>query len=442
MKAMRIKSNNYLVFPRVFPCNKDCQITITPLGELAKFDDHKTYTVKIISKEIYSSSRLENTFPFEVFNVTPKNGKLSFNYCFETEQEWALVLLSPDGEEQRLCWALYSLEKDLYTRTPYKGDFHVHSCCSDGADTPGMVAANYRKAGFDFLALTDHYQWKPSDDLINLYRNLPIDLKLFHGEEVHPYDIIHIVNFGGNRGVTDLYRSEEEKNRAMLEKEAENIKDRLPEGINAMDYVYRKWVTDQIRACGGMPILAHPCWILPSHEYNMNLKMVDFDFYNHLCDAYEILGGQTVLENNLQVAIYHEQRAMGRKIPIVGSSDSHGTDPALWFNQAKTVVFSNDCELQSICDSIRELYSVAVETMPGEDFRVHGTLRLVRYGSFLINNYFPHHDALCFEEGCLMREWLSGNLNAETSLAHLQGRTTAYARQFFGRDLRVPIIGA
>jgi hypothetical protein len=49
----------------------------------------------------------------------------------------------------------------------YKGNLHTHSTNSDGAHPPETVMAFYRDAGYDFLALSDHfmadYGWPVSD---------------------------------------------------------------------------------------------------------------------------------------------------------------------------------------------------------------------------------------------------------------------------------------
>lgn len=39
----------------------------------------------------------------------------------------------------------------------WKGNIHTHSTASDGVRTPEAVCATYREAGYDFLALTDHF---------------------------------------------------------------------------------------------------------------------------------------------------------------------------------------------------------------------------------------------------------------------------------------------
>ena len=42
----------------------------------------------------------------------------------------------------------------------WKGNIHTHSTLSDGMRSPADVCATYRDAGYDFLALTDHFQAK------------------------------------------------------------------------------------------------------------------------------------------------------------------------------------------------------------------------------------------------------------------------------------------
>ena len=39
----------------------------------------------------------------------------------------------------------------------FRGNLHTHSNRSDGMLAPEAVAAHYREAGYDFLALTDHF---------------------------------------------------------------------------------------------------------------------------------------------------------------------------------------------------------------------------------------------------------------------------------------------
>ncbi|MBQ8849840.1 MAG: PHP domain-containing protein [Clostridia bacterium] len=361
----------------------------------------------------------------DTVTVRPVNGVLSVTYVFDEEQEWTLsVTTQADREAKKrpLEFNIYSLMDDLYGRNPYRGDLHAHSTGSDGKEDPVIVAANYRKEGFDFFALTDHGKWEPSDEMLKAYADIPLGIKLFHGEEVHVPNIwIHVVNFGSNTSVNTLYRENAEEIDAAMREKALTLK--TPKGVDPLEYAYRKWITEEIRRAGGMAIVPHPYWI-HRQSYNMSDRALEYVFETGAYDAFELVGGQSVHENNVQIAFYQEQRAKGRQIPIVGSSDSHGTDPASYFGVGRSVVFAKDMELESICDAVKSFYSVAIEQQPcGEEERVYGSYRLVKYTRFLMDHYFPSHDELCVEEGVLMREYALGDELAGDALRKMACRT-------------------
>jgi hypothetical protein len=124
------------------------------------------------------------------------------------------------------------------------------------------------------------------------------------------------------------------------------------------------------------------------------------------------------------VARYHEERARGKRIPIVGVSDSHGCDPEDLFGWYYTIVFAPSNDLPALVGAIKDLFSVAVEALPGQPARAYGPYRLVRYAQFLLRELFPRHDALCAEEGRLMLAHAAGEAQ-DNALASLRGRTQA-----------------
>ena len=63
-----------------------------------------------------------------------------------------------------------------------------------------------------------------------------------------------------------------------------------------------------------------------------------------------------------------------------------------------------------------------------------GTYRLTKYTLFLLDQYFPHHDELCFEEGCRMRDCYLGDEKSRKVLELINGRVKEYQRKFFGRE--------
>ena len=423
----QISLSKYLVSPKIVPANAESTITIRGMGEGLRFDDSTQYRVTVVPMEIYDQTSIEAKPVFDTFSLYPRDGVLSLTYSFYEEQEWTLSITCDNWDEKKkppLECPIYSLLPDLYERNPYRGDLHSHSTSSDGKEDPLIVAANYRKEGFDFFALTDHHKWEPSDRMIRAYADLPCDLKMFHGEEVHLRGWIHVVNFGSNYSVNELYHSNEEEIHAQLLAEAETLK--TPLMVNALEYCYRRWICEQIRLAGGIAIVPHPFWIHRPGLYNMNTAMLEYVFRSGCFDAFELTGGQTVHENNIQTSLWQQMRAEGVRIPIVGSSDSHGTDHATYFGMSKTVLFAKDTELESIREAINGDYSVAVEEEYGEQPRVYGPYRLVKYVRFLLRQYFPGHDELCVEEGRLMREYALGDADAGESLRALSGRVDRY----------------
>lgn len=427
---MSLSLSSYEIKPKVVKCGAVQTIAVLPVGECARFDNEEKYTVTIMPMEHSDDTYIEDSLYempglFHELELKPENGILTFEYSFDEEQEWTIDVKQKDMKSEVLRFHIYSLFDDLYGRNPYKGDLHSHSCRSDGKEEPAIVAANYRKAGFDFFALTDHHAFQPSQEAMDKYRGVAIDLKICHGEEIHlKGEYIHIVNFGGSYSINELYYGNPEKYHNEIKEYSKTLTP--PKGVNALEYAYRKWIYDEIKKSGGITIIPHPFWIHYPHQYNMRSKMLDYVFETGIFDAFELLGGQSVHENNLQIAAYIDQCSKGRQIPVVGSSDSHGTDPAVYFKQCKTIVFSKDLEVQSICNSIKELYSVAIEEMPGEEYRVYGSFRMVKYARFLLTHYFPKHDELCFEEGRLMKNYITGDMDAKYQLEKLHGRTAKF----------------
>lgn len=418
---MKHELADYEIYPKIFEDGMISDITIKPLGGHAFFQSDSTYLLRFLPMDESVEPLDENAY--ESIKIKPSGNVLRFKHAFHGEQEhYIRVFKLPDTENRIGNFSIFSLMPDLYSRRPFRGDFHVHTCHSDGREAPAIVAANYRRSGYDFMAVTDHARWQPSLEAIKAYEGVPVDLKLFYGEEIHPPENhIHMVNFGGKNSINEMFKADRER----YDREVAGIirESNITSGINAYEYASCVWCFRQIRDGGGMGIFCHPHWI--ANVYHVAEKMIDFLFERKPFDAFEVLGGHEVYSNNMQTAYYNEARAKGMKIPIVGSSDSHGTEDASWFNWFSTIVFANDMELESITSAVKELYSVAVECYPGEAFRIYGPYRLVKFAQFLMYEFFPLHDLLCIEEGRLMKDYACGDVKAAEILALMQGRTSA-----------------
>ena len=436
---------HYDVYPRIVKAGTPTTVTIRPLGSDAAFTDGAVYTMQFLPLE---NSR-EPLHDYDLRTAAPDgDGCLRVNYEFPGEQEYYLRLFRPGDvhmDESALdrrysparayTYHLYALEPDLYGRRPYRGDFHAHSTRSDGCETPAFVAANYRKYGFDFFSLTDHGRYRPSVECAEAFAGKPVDLLIVRGEEVHaPENHVHAVNFGSRYSVNDIFNSDKDKYREEVKALSSEL--RVPPGVNAFEYASCIWIFREIRKAGGLAIFCHPHWLID--VYHVPDRMSEALFASGEFDAFELLGGQEVFSNNIQTAFYQEQRALGRKIPIVGSSDSHCSElldsaRSYWFTWLSTLVFSSGLDTGGIMDAVKNHFSVAVEKYPGEtEPRVYGSYRAVKYAKFLLKYYFPMHDELCFEEGRLMKDLLLGSETAEKILALMKGRTAALLEHCWG----------
>lgn len=420
----------YDIYPKIVAAGEETTITIEGIDYSTELEEGKVYEVVILP--LCESVQGEEGKDYEVKKVVAKDKKLMIRYAFGIEQEYYFRIGKEDGS-RLVQLSVYALLSDLYACRPYKGDLHVHTCFSDGKESPEFVAAAYRKKGFDFMAITDHHCYEPSLRAIEAYQDAPIALKIFPGEEVHGLDNhVHIVNFGGEYSVNQLFRENPEQ----YYKEVRVIEEGLdlPEGIHGFTYASCIWVYEQIKKANGLSIFAHPHWI--ANVYHVKDKMTNYQFEQKLFDAFELIGGQSPIENNMQLAIYNDARARGmNNIPIVGSSDSHSVLSGALFDEMKTLVFAKTNEKNDVIEAIKMQQSVAVESYHNEHYKVHGDYRMVSYAIFLLENYFPLHDELCFEEGRAMLDYIRGREGAVEILTLMKERTHKLMTKYFGADV-------
>ncbi len=371
-------------------------------------------------------------------------GEFQVRYTFMCEQEYVLHVefLSSDTEGESKAvqvgeFRIYALEDDLFTRRPYKGDLHIHSRRSDGQESPAYVAGACRRIGLDFMAVTDHRRYEPSLEAMEAYQDVDTDLRIYPGEEVHPPDNpVHIVNFGGRFSINALFTADK---KAAYYAGVQALTDTLvdfPAGIDHYTYASCAWCFDKIREGGGLGIFCHPYWFT-RHRFDVPETLTNLLFERQPFDAYEVIGGYHRYEaesNLLQAARYGEERARGKQLPVVGVSDAHGCETGELFGWYFTIVFAPSLDLPDLVQSIKDLYSVAVEALPGTMPRAHGPFRLVRYAQFLLREILPQHDELCIEEGSLMLAHIAGDERAAGVLRAYKGRTAALYDHLWVKD--------
>ena len=455
---------DYDVYPKVVTTGAESCITIRPLGGRCPFVPGGEYpvTVKAISggnpKDYPASGCYVNKTV-----ICDADGCLRVKHTFESEQEYFIDISYTDGKGAagKERFHVYCVNDDFKGLYPYIGDLHMHTTRSDGRQCPAVVCANYRRHGYDFMVVSDHRRYYPSLEAIRAYRDVPVGLSIVCGEEVHMPPVHgqtiapHIVNFGGEYSINALVERDDvepeavkTENRSLngscpaiiSKEEYENMisaladKTQVPDGVDPIVAAGIRWIFDEIRRAKGLAIYPHPTWI--SDTFHVPDALHRYIVESSMFDAFEVLGGENYFEQNgYQTVQYYEDMARGYHYPIVGSTDSHSSYPT---NRnayiCSTIVFAKDKERKTLIDAVKSFRSVAVDTISTE-FRLVGDMRLVRYGCFLLKNYFPIHDEYCYEEGRLMKQYVTGSdeekAEAARLLVNLSGRTDALLKKYF-----------
>lgn len=416
----------YDIYPQVFRVNTETLITIASLDEHCRFREGAAYSVTVIPMNHITADNDNKDYP--IHNVIAADGRLQFSLCSKEEQPYTLVV--QDGENTLCTPGIYAVDDDLCGLLPFKGNMHAHSFRSDGVESPAMVAANYRKAGFDFLAITDHALYEPSLEALRAFEKLDMDFKLFPGEEIHtPHNKIHILSFAATDSVNQFYRDYPDR----YESEVRSLMQELSLSDSQEDFEYAAslWAFRKIREFDGMAILAHPNWIIDG-AYNIPPDLYRRFLQDQPFDALELInGGDTPYENAQQLAIWHDACCRGCNVPVIGNDDSHGTVNGAWFNIGITYVLSPSGRKEDLITSMKKGLCIAVERYHNEAPHYYGNSRLISLFSFLDEAYFPLHDELCRQEGYFLNAYIQDDPIGEKGMELLKGRVEALRKKYF-----------
>lgn len=418
----------FMCFPSVVEVGKETRVIIKPRDISRYFKNDKEYELRIIGFREDMPSYLTPNIPNCEFEIS--GGCMIFNYTFQSEQEYSIRFCEKGKKETRI--SLYAVESDLYSLRALKGDFHSHSYYSDGADGLAMTPADYREEGFDFFSLTDHNRMYTSKMAAKLYEDVPIALNIINGEEVHtPGSSLHIVHIGGNYSVCDKYiKHTEEYEREVAE--IEKTLSHIPEAYRKRTAMAH-WACDEIHKAGGIAIFAHPLW-RPNID-NVSKDFCDILFSEKIFDAFEIFGETGQKNNNLQLALWQEQRFNGNDIPVVASSDSHDHNfHTTNFARRFTIVFAKSNKTEDILDAVRNGRSVAGEIPLGDNREIRfvsNNYRYTAFAHFLYEYYFSETYRLAMGEGIAMRRYAEGE-KVEKLLNELYPATEKFYKEFFG----------
>lgn len=391
------------IYPRVFLANRTQKLHAKMVGVCEKdlveikVQPMERYAVKHTKRYRVDEEERYPYFPM----LTERDGMYSYEYKFMDEQKYD-VKIRINGKNA-VCFRVYAIDEDLARLRVFKGDTHLHSNRSDGEGTPFEVACQYRAAGYDFIAITDHHLYEPSLEGKAAVEKWTDNFRVFRGEEVHNLSMgyFHIINLDGDSSVNEVI----ENDCAYVEKEVRRIlaEEKIPDTVeDKTDYAFRVFVAREIQKRNGLAILAHPYWDVYG-EYHMPVATTEELLKEGVFDAWELLAGDDRDGNgdNLQVALWNDLLAQGYTSSVLGASDSHScTRGDSLFNHQFSLVFAKDFD--DVKSAIKAGACVAVLSFNNEHFWVFGTYRYVKYSRFLLKEYFPAYKELTKKHAAAM----------------------------------------
>ena len=192
---------------------------------------------------------------------------------------------------------------DITGKLRLKVGLHTHTTLSDGRKTPEEAAAIYRAAGYDALAITDHWKYHPGGEIggLTILSGCEYNVCGISGES-GIMETYHIVGVGMTR--------EPEFPTDLMQTGAMNVKDGF---IREMVRI----LVRAIRAAGGLAVLAHPAWSINTPEQIIDCW--DFDateIYNSVSDFGES-------DRPYSGIIVDQLAAGGWYLPLLATDDTH-----------------------------------------------------------------------------------------------------------------------
>ncbi len=190
---------------------------------------------------------------------------------------------------------------DIHGVRRLKINLHTHTTVSDGEKTPAECAAVYRAAGYDAIALTDHWVFTPAGEIDGLPIISGCEYNVSGPDrEGGVYEVYHVVAIGCT--AAPCVPREWER------METPGVRDRV------------RAIIDAIHAVGGLAVLAHPAWSLNTPEQMLSVAGYDAtEIYNSVSDW-------GMSDRPYSGLLVDEAAMAGVTVPLLATDDTHYYD--------------------------------------------------------------------------------------------------------------------
>lgn len=190
---------------------------------------------------------------------------------------------------------------DLTGKKRLKIGLHTHTTLSDGHKTPEEVAAIYKEAGYDAIALTDHWVYGEGGEIGGLTVLSGCEYNVMGNDEwTGVTEVYHVVGVGMTRDPE------------IPEEYLHNLDGRIRDRVRDM--------VKRIREAGGLAILAHPAWSLNTSEQILGCG--DFD----ATEIYNSVSDWGMSDRPYSGVIVDQISSYGMLLPLLATDDAHYYD--------------------------------------------------------------------------------------------------------------------
>lgn len=400
-----------------------------------RFLPSTTYSVSLTSTFFYATVPRRKS-PITVSAVSDSNGELHIPFVPDISGEWILKIESEHDGRKHLpvTIACYVLPRELSGFRLYMGELHAHSTGSDGTQQPAYPPMRARTFGYDFFALTDHWNYQSSVEMIRTVgTNLGSRMLLLRGEEMHPERELlqmppdeqphghhyHYTAIGHTESVRDAFLQGGETVRQEVSDIAEELAARgVQKTVDLLPYAEGVWKIRKAREFGGIVLFAHPYWATP---VNLDAGAIEQTFRDREYDAVEVLSRAD--SSSFMPNRWYRTAAEGSPDPAVGVSDSHSSaesvEPSCF-----TMVLANRLDRESVLEAVRHGRCVACR--PDDPPTLVGPPELVDLATFYLAHVLPRRRRITSLQGDIALSGLRGGACSQEMIDALDADLDAF----------------
>jgi len=391
-------------------------------------------TTNIESIEILSRS---NYYHKDTLKYKIDNNIILFSYKMSCVGEFIVKVNFTYEESKIVC--LYCLDEVMIKLRPLKGDLHMHSTYSDGNTSPFALVLASLDAGMDFLSITDHDNYKGSQNAIKKVKKNSIDILVLAGEEIcagGKQDMSisqgngHILSINANKSIENQRKDGKKYEKELQEVVKSLKKEEIDTNIDPTHYAKNIWVINKIKEAKGIAILSHPNWVYRDGKYHLHQAFYKEMLKSSYLDGIEVFGEEKIPEyNNMTHLTTLQTKNRHKYLAPFANSDAHDSDKEI--GERFTVLFVKDKSTTSIINAIKEGLTCAVFKRENHEHQFIGKDELAQYVYFLIKEYYPEHYALKSRLAKLYVDQLINGKSFEKKINIVKKKLEDYTNSFY-----------